>query len=95
MKQAVKPLRRQVFVLTPDEKRAAACVIGAFLLGLATMHYRAKHPRTPPAPTAKEQRDAKRSGSRPPASQSTPEPRAAATAVEPNAPGAEESDDDQ
>ena len=47
-------------VLTPDEKKTAACVIGAFLLGLATMHYRAAHPRPAPPPTAKEQQAAKR-----------------------------------
>ena len=45
-----KRLRRQIFVLTPDEKRAACCIIGAFLLGLVTMYYRAKHPRTLPPP---------------------------------------------
>jgi len=46
-----KPLRRQIFVLTPDEKKAVCCVIGALLLGLATMQYRAAHPR-PPVPAA-------------------------------------------
>jgi hypothetical protein len=51
--------RRQVFVLTPEEKRAAACVVGAFLLGLGTMQYRSKHPRPETAQTAKEQRAAK------------------------------------
>ena len=56
--------RRQVFVLTPEEKRAAACVIGAFVLGLGTMFYRAKHPRPAPPPTAKEQQDAKRNATR-------------------------------
>ena len=56
--------KRQIFVLTPDEKRAAACVVGAFLLGLGTMHYRAKHPRPPPEPTAKEQQAAKRAASK-------------------------------
>ena len=43
-----KPLPRQIFVLTPDEKKAVCCVIGAFLLGIVTMHYRAKHPRSVP-----------------------------------------------
>ena len=47
--------RRQLFVLTPDEKRATACVLGAFLLGLATMHYRADHPRKVPDPEANRQ----------------------------------------
>ena len=54
-----KPPRRQVFVLTPEEKRAVACIVGAFLLGLGTMHYRAKHPRVEPKPTVKEQRATK------------------------------------
>jgi hypothetical protein len=54
-----KVLRRQVFVLTPEEKRAVACVLGAFLLGLGTMHYRAKHPRPQAAPAAKEEGAAK------------------------------------
>jgi hypothetical protein len=54
-----KPPRRQVFVLTPEEKRAVACVVGAFLLGLGTMHYRARHPRAEAKPTAKEQGTAK------------------------------------
>ena len=93
MKQPGKPLRREIFVLTPDEKRAAACVIGAFLLGLATMHYRAKHPRTPPAPTAKEQREAKRAGSQSRAPRSTPRPRPAA--VEPDSSSREEPNDEE
>ena len=54
-----KPLRRQIFVLTPEEKRAVACVVAAFLLGFGTMHYRAKHPRVEPKPTAEEQRATK------------------------------------
>ncbi len=60
MKGGRKSPRRQIFVLTPDEKRAAACVLGAFLLGLATMQYRATYPRPPPAPTAKEQQAEKK-----------------------------------
>jgi hypothetical protein len=52
-------VRRQIFVLTPDEKKAVCCVLAMFCLGLATRHYRATHPR-PPAPlTAKAQRAAK------------------------------------
>lgn len=54
-----KRIRREIFVLTAEEKKAAACVIGAVVLGLATMQYRATHPRTPRPPTAKEQRVAK------------------------------------
>lgn len=58
MKQP-KRIRRQIFVLTPEEKKAAGCVLAALLLGLATMHYRATHPTMPRPPTAKEQRIAK------------------------------------
>jgi len=57
-----KPPRRQVFVFTPEEKRVVAVVVGAFLLGLGTMHYRAKHPRTTPALAEKELRAKKQSG---------------------------------
>lgn len=78
MKSSQKPkLRRQVFVLTPDEKRAIACVVGAFVLGLATMSYRARHPRQPPPPTAAEQREAKRAAAR--ARSSRPSPAAVRT----------------
>jgi hypothetical protein len=51
--------RRQILVLTPEEKKAVACIVAAFILGLATMHYRATHPRTPPQ-TAREQYAAQR-----------------------------------
>ena len=54
-----KKIRRQAFVLTSEEKKAIACVLGALLLGLATMHYRAHHPRPAPPPTATELRAAK------------------------------------
>ena len=47
-----KPPRRQIFVLTPDEKKAVCCVLGALVLGLVTMHYRAAHPRPAPPPAA-------------------------------------------
>ncbi|MGI8436566.1 MAG: hypothetical protein ACR2NX_06625 [Chthoniobacterales bacterium] len=40
-----KRLRRQIFVLTKEEKKAAACVLAAIILGLATKHYRETHPR--------------------------------------------------
>jgi hypothetical protein len=59
MKKRSSP-RREIFVLTPGEKRAVAFTVATFLLGLGTMHYRAAHPR-PPAPlTEKEQRELKR-----------------------------------
>ena len=59
MKPADK-VRRQVFVFTPEEKKAVACVIAVFLLGLGTMHYRANHPRPTPAPSAREEYIAKK-----------------------------------
>lgn len=50
--------RRQIFVLTPEEKKAGCCILAALVLGLVTQHYRATHPHSQP-PTAKEQRTAK------------------------------------
>jgi hypothetical protein len=41
---------RERFVLTRHEKKALWFLIAAFALGLATMHYRTKHPRVAPAP---------------------------------------------
>lgn len=55
MKKRQRPLRLQIFVLTLEEKKAVACVLAAFILGLATKHYRAMHPSPPPPPTAREQ----------------------------------------
>ncbi|MDQ6625988.1 MAG: hypothetical protein M3Y69_07610 [Verrucomicrobiota bacterium] len=43
-------------VLTPQEKAAACCVVGAFILGIATQQYRAHHPRAVVARTMREQR---------------------------------------
>jgi hypothetical protein len=39
--QTAKKLRREIFVLTPEEKRTICFVLIAFLLGLGTKHYRA------------------------------------------------------
>ena len=49
-----KPARRQFFILTLEEKKIIACVLGAIALGLATQHYRKFHPR-PPLPLSPEQ----------------------------------------
>ena len=54
-----KARRRQIFVLTPEEKKIVACICAALALGLATKHYRAAHPRPAPPPTVQEQRAAK------------------------------------
>jgi len=43
--------RRQIFVLTAEEKRTLTFVLIAFLLGVATKHYRTKY-STPPAQLA-------------------------------------------
>jgi hypothetical protein len=42
--QAAKRVRREIFVLTPEEKRTVCFVLAAFILGLATRHYRTTHP---------------------------------------------------
>lgn len=42
-----KPVRREIFVLTPEEKRTICFVLIAVLLGLATKHYRDTHPPLP------------------------------------------------
>ena len=52
---------RDTIVLTPQEKKAAFCVLGAFVLGVATQQYRAMHPRVAPAPAPTEQRGKKAS----------------------------------
>lgn len=60
MKPKRKRARRQIFVFTPEEKKAAACVVAALMLGLATKHYRETHPRTPPPLSEREQYKQKR-----------------------------------
>ena len=45
------PVRRQIFVLTPEEKRTIGFVLVMFALGLATKHYRENHPAPLPKPT--------------------------------------------
>ncbi|PZR72331.1 MAG: hypothetical protein DLM73_13490 [Chthoniobacterales bacterium] len=45
MKRAIpKPARREIFVLTPEEKKTLGFVLVALALGLVTMHFRATHP---------------------------------------------------
>ena len=43
--------RRQIFVLTPEEKRTIFFVAITFVLGLVTVHYRAAH-SVPPSKIA-------------------------------------------
>lgn len=46
--QPAKKLRREIFVLTPEEKRTVCFLLIAFVLGLATQHYRATHSAASP-----------------------------------------------
>jgi hypothetical protein len=46
-----KAARREIFVLTPEEKRTISFVLIMFLLGLATAHYRIAH-SVPPSKIA-------------------------------------------
>lgn len=43
-----KPVRREILVLTPEEKRTICFVLAALFLGLATKYYRDTRP--PPRP---------------------------------------------
>ena len=42
-RRSAKNVRREIFVLTPQEKRTVCFVLIAFVLGLATKHYRETH----------------------------------------------------
>lgn len=46
-----KPARREIFVLTPEEKKTICFVLIAFVLGLATKYYRDSHPAPLSKPT--------------------------------------------
>jgi hypothetical protein len=50
---------RHRFVLTPEEKRVVSFVIAAFLLGVATKHYRDSHPQKPATVEKKHSRPAR------------------------------------
>ena len=47
-----KPAPREIFVLTPEEKKTVCFVLVAFVLGLATKCYRDAHPAPATKPTA-------------------------------------------
>lgn len=51
-----KPVRREIFLLTAEEKRTVCFVLIAFVLGLATKSYRDAHPPalSKPATAARE-----------------------------------------
>jgi hypothetical protein len=42
-----KQIHREIFVLTPEEKRTVCFVLIALVLGLAAKHYRTTHPPPP------------------------------------------------
>jgi hypothetical protein len=48
-----KPVRREIFVLTPEEKKTVCFVLLAFVLGLATKYYRDTYPSLLPKPDIK------------------------------------------
>lgn len=48
---AAKRARREIFVLTPQEKKTICFVLIAFVLGLATKFYRDRHPTPSSKPT--------------------------------------------
>jgi hypothetical protein len=48
-----RPARREIFVLTLEEKKTICFVLIAFALGLATKHYRDRHPQAAPKPDLK------------------------------------------
>jgi hypothetical protein len=45
-----KPARREIFVLTSEEKKTVCFVLITFVLGLATKHYRDAHPTSSSKP---------------------------------------------
>jgi hypothetical protein len=50
-KPAARKERREIFVLTPEEKRIISFILMALFLGAAAKHYRGSH-SVPPAKTA-------------------------------------------
>ena len=58
-----KPERREIFILTLEEKKTVCFVLIAFVLGLATKYYRDRHP----APLAKPATAARETAVRKPA----------------------------
>jgi hypothetical protein len=55
-----KTLGRQIFVLTPEEKKTIAFVLCALVLGIATKNYRDTHAQPPHPLTSKEERTARK-----------------------------------
>lgn len=96
MKKRTRRTRRQIFVFTPDEKKAIACILAALLVGLVTQHYRETHLRSPAPPTAREELAAKRIARKAAARTRSARGRAAATLAERTTPSPiPENDDDE
>jgi hypothetical protein len=57
-RDTAKLARREIFVLTFEEKTTICFVLIAFVLGLATKHYRDAHPSTLPKPETNPRRHA-------------------------------------
>jgi hypothetical protein len=55
-----KPARREIFILTSEEKKTVCFVLIAFLLGLATKYYRDRHPAPLPKPATAARENAMR-----------------------------------
>jgi hypothetical protein len=60
-----RPARREIFLLTPEEKRTVCFVIIAFFLGLATKYYRDRHPAPVSKPAIAVRENARPKHSRP------------------------------
>ena len=60
-----KPPRREIFVLTLEEKKTVCFVLIAFVLGLATKYYRDRHPAPLPKPATAAREHAPRKSPRP------------------------------
>jgi hypothetical protein len=59
------PPRREIFILTSEEKKTVAFVLIAFVLGLATKYYRDRHPAPLPKPATAARENAVRKPARP------------------------------
>jgi hypothetical protein len=60
-----KPVRREIFILTLEEKKTVCFVLIAFVFGLATKYYRDRHPAPLPQPKTVARENAVRTPARP------------------------------
>jgi hypothetical protein len=61
-----RPARREIFILTSEEKKTVCFVLIAFILGLATKYYRDRHPAPLPKPMTAARENARPQHSRSP-----------------------------